>query len=447
MSLYSDNLIKKSISDFIGTKAAHRRRYVQKLIDYYTGTNAEGYISEYFSSGSFQEIPRYHMNITRKFIDKMSRIYTAPPERKLKNKTMSKQYADLSRYKDTRFKHIEKMTNLIGTIANYVYLEEKPDGLCIEHRPIYYFDVFFSDENPYKPVSIVYPKLNATDSPNYMSIQEYDYIYWDDTVMVEYDSHGNIKNEVAHNLGVLPFVFTRDIEQIDDFFAEGASDIVDINEHLNIIFTEACLGLRFQMFGQPWASGVYDDEPLARMGSDTIINLPSDGKFGIESPQGDLTKVIEFIKFQIEMLAQSRHMYVNFDSNQDRPSSGLALKIKDFDRMEDYHDDIDRWRNYEHDFFYVEKILASNYGIDLGEDLICDFKEPEYPRGVGEQIQKDEWMLDKGFITEEEILMREIVDIYLEEAKRILKQNKKNLEQVEKPKEEEEEVDIQKGKK
>ena len=32
------------------------------------------------------------------------------------------------------------------------------------------------------------------------------------------------------------FVFTRDIEQIDDFFAEGASDIVDTNEHINIIF-------------------------------------------------------------------------------------------------------------------------------------------------------------------------------------------------------------------
>ena len=76
----------------------------------------------------------------------MSRIYTAPPERKLKNKTMSKQYADLTRYKDTRFKHIEKMTNLIGTIANYVYFEEKPDGLCIEHRPIYYFNAFFDDE-------------------------------------------------------------------------------------------------------------------------------------------------------------------------------------------------------------------------------------------------------------------------------------------------------------
>ena len=127
MSLYSDNLIKQSVSDFIGTKAAYRRRYVQKLIDYYTGTNAAGYISGFFSAGSFQEIPRYHMNITRKFIDKMSRIYTAPPERKLKNKTMSNNYANLTRYKDTRLNHVEKMTNLIGSIATYVYFDEKPD--------------------------------------------------------------------------------------------------------------------------------------------------------------------------------------------------------------------------------------------------------------------------------------------------------------------------------
>ena len=443
MNQYSNNLIKQSIKDFISDKSRKRRRYVEKLIDYYTGTNAESYIIDYFSSSSFQEIPRYHMNITRKFIDKMSRIYTAPPERKLKSKSMNKQYSSLTRYKDTRFKHVEKMTNLIGTIATYVHMEEKPDGLCLEHRPIYYFDVFF-DENPYKPTAIVYPMLKSTDSPDYLTIDEYDYCYFDENVKVIYDSNGHILEEVEHKLGILPFVFTRDIEQIDDFFAEGASDIVDVNEHLNIIFTEACLGLRFQMFGQPWASGVYDDDPLARMGSDTIINLPQDGKFGIESPQGDLSKVIEFVKFQIEMLAQSRHMYVNFDSNQDRPSSGLALKIKDFDRMEDYHDDIDRWRNYEYDFFYVEKILAASYGIDLGDNLIVDFKEPEYPRSVVEQIQKDEWMLEKGFITDEEILMREKGDISLEEARRILKQNRKKLEEA--PKEEEEKPDdIQKG--
>ena len=427
MNFNAEQLIRQSISDFISDKSRHRRRYVEKLIDYYTGTNAEGYIIDYFNTGSFQEIPRYHMNITRKFIDKMSRIYTAPPERKLNNKSKTKEYSSLTRYKDTRLKHVEKMTNLIGTIATYVYVEEKPDGLCLEHRPIYYFDVFFDETNPYEPISIVYPMLKSSDSPNYQTIGDYDYCYWDNEVKITYDGNGKIKEEVEHNLGVLPFVFTRDIEQIDDFFAEGASDIVDVNEHLNIIFTEACLGLRFQMFGQPWASGVYDDDPLARMGSDTIINLPQDGKFGIESPQGDLSKVIEFVKFQIEMLAQSRHMYVNFDSNQDRPSSGLALKIKDFDRMEDYHDDIDRWRNYEHDFFYVEKVLASNFGIDLGDSLIIDFKEPEYPRSVGEQIQKDEWMLSKGYITDEEILMREKGDISLEEAKRILKQNRDSM--------------------
>ena len=425
--MFANDVIKQSISDFISEKSRYRRKYVQKLIDYYTGTNSDNYIADYFSAESFNEIPRYHMNITRKFIDKMSRIYTSKPQRTLKTKTMTKNYEELTRYKDSRMKHVEKMTNLLGTIATYVYFVEKPDGLCLEHRPIYYFDVFFDDDDPYTPTSIVYPKLHHTDQSDMYSIQDCDYVYWDNEYAITYNSNGNIINEVRHNLGVLPFVFTRDIEQIDDFFAEGASDIVDVNEHLNIIFTEACLGLRFQMFGQPWASGVYEDEPLARMGSDTIINLPQDGKFSIVSPQGDLSKVIEFIKFQMEMLAQSRHMYINFDSNQDRPSSGLALRIKDFDRMEDYHDDIDRYRNFEKDFFYVEKILAQSRGIDLGDELIVDFKEPDYPKSVQDQIAKDEYMLSKGFITEEEIVMRERGDISMAEAKKIIRQNKNTL--------------------
>ena len=113
--MFANDVIKQSISDFISEKSRYRRRYVQKLIDYYTGTNSDNYIADYFSAESFQEIPRYHMNITRKFIDKMSRIYTSKPQRTLKTKTMTKKYEELTRYKDSRLKHVEKMTNTART--------------------------------------------------------------------------------------------------------------------------------------------------------------------------------------------------------------------------------------------------------------------------------------------------------------------------------------------
>ena len=226
----------------------------------------------------------------------------------------------------------------------------------------------------------------------------------------------------------MPFVFPRDTEQIDDFYGEGSSDVIHTNEHINILMTELMLGLRFQMFGQSWASGVYEDQPIARVGSDKLINLPADGRFGIESPGGDPQKVMEIAKGMIEMLAISKHMYVTFDSNQDRPSSGLALRIKDFEFVEDYKDDIESWRVFEDELYSVERTVAEINGVSLPDRMSIDFKEPEYPRSISEQIQKDDWELANGLTTLEEILKRNNSDLSLEDARKIIAKNKESIE-------------------
>ena len=149
-----------------------------------------------------------------------------------------------------------------------------------------------------------------------------------------------------------------------------------------------------------------------------------DGRFGIESPGGDPLKVLEIAKGMIEMLAISKHMYVTFDSNQDRPSSGLALKIKDFEFIEDYKDDIETWRDFEMELYELEKVIAITNDVELPEKMIIDFKEPEYPRAISEQIQKDDWELANGIITLEEILKRNNSDLSLEQARKIIEKNK-----------------------
>jgi hypothetical protein len=226
------------------------------------------------------------------------------------------------------------------------------------------------------------------------------------------------------------------MEQIDDFYGEGSSDVCGVNEQINITLTELKLGQRFQMFGQPWASGVYDDEPVSRMGSDTIINLPVDGRFGIESPKGDIAKVIESIKFELELLAQSKHMNITFDSNMDRPSSGLALIIKDFDRIEDYNDTVEQWRMFEHELFKLEKTILKFNNIEVPGELQVEFKEPEYPKSVTERIQLWNWMLERGHVTDADIMVENKKDISIEEANKIIEKNNAS-------KPEEENVDAQ----
>ena len=222
----------------------------------------------------------------------------------------------------------------------------------------------------------------------------------------------------------MPFVFTHREEQIDEFLVEGASDICGANLQTNITLTELQLGLRFQMFGQAYTSVVYSDAPMQRMASDRILNLPEGGNFDIITPGGDPQKVIEALKFQIELVAQNNHLYVQFAQDGGETPSGIALRIKDLDRFEDYQDDLDLWRSYEHDFYKVEKEIADFNGISLPDKFGIDFNEVEYPKTVQDQLAWNDWMLANNMITPAELYVKYNKDFSLKEAEKKIEENK-----------------------
>ena len=65
---------------------------------------------------------------------------------------------ELTKLKDTKMKHIERMTRLVGTIAcRIMYVDaERP---YFDYQPIYYFHPFFGDD-PFRPIAISYPLMN-----------------------------------------------------------------------------------------------------------------------------------------------------------------------------------------------------------------------------------------------------------------------------------------------
>ena len=92
------------------------------------------------------------------------------------------------------------------------------------------------------------------------------YCYYDDEVKRIYTENMLLVSEEPHNYGRLPFVFFHKDHQIDNFFCYPAHDIISVNEMVNILFTEMNLGMRFQMFGQYVATGLYSDENIQRAG-------------------------------------------------------------------------------------------------------------------------------------------------------------------------------------
>ena len=144
MAKYAEEIIAESVKDLKWSNAKAREKEIEKLINYYTGTNTEHYISRYFDAEVFQEVPLYKINITKKFIDKKSRVYTLSPNRKLKNQRISKAYKNLTLYKDLRMKHIERMTNLTGTPAVRIYWDQKNyEKQCFGYDVVYYYNAFF----------------------------------------------------------------------------------------------------------------------------------------------------------------------------------------------------------------------------------------------------------------------------------------------------------------
>ena len=414
-----DKVIKDRLSEAKLLKSQYRRKEIRKYLDYYSGTSTEEYIRPYFQGDAFSEIPPALQNFTRKFINKVSGIYTLGAKRNVE----SDKYTELTPTKDVRMKHSERMTRLLGTIANRVYWN---DGV-FDYRPIYYFEAYF-DENPFKPTAIIYPLLNKTaDLSDNEGLQ---WEYWDSEKYITMNEDGDIQNEKDNPYGILPFAFTHREDQIDSFYVEGANDIINCNEQVNISMTEMNLGLRFNMFGQPWVNGLNADQNMVRAGSNTILDMGDDGAYNITSPNGNIMEAIQNIKFQIELVASNNHLWIQWAESGGEVPSGISLMVKDMERKEDYYDDVSLWRLYEKELYDIERTIAGYNGISLPEEFGIDFYEVEYPKTVQDQILKDEFDLNQNLITQAKIMVRENKDLSLPQAQAIIEENKSFNEQI-----------------
>ena len=418
MILTPNEIIKKSLNEYKLGLSKGKRNEVIKYLDYYSGTETDKYTKKYFDSEAFQEIPQYQANITKKFVNKMSRLYTVGAKR-----NVGKSYDKLTEKKNFKMKHIEKMTKLLGTIAVGVFFDEKNEKQSFQYVPVYYFMPFF-DDDMFEPYAITYPNfMPVNDAYN---TDKMTYSYYDRDKYIKFDQDGNILEETANESGIFPFIFFHREEQIDSFFVEGAIDIISANEHINITMTEMQLGLRYQMFGQPVASGVMADQNLARAGSNEILMLGDNGKFEIVSPQGNIDAVIENIKLQLELVALNNHLYITFSDTGGEVPSGIALKIKDVERMEDYQDDKEMFRVFEHKLYEKEYEIALFNDIKLQnpENFKIDFHDVEYPTTVQDRILEDEFLLKHNLITEPDILKRDNKDLSFKDAVSKIKENK-----------------------
>ena len=401
-----------------------RRRLVYKLLDYYNGDNTAQYIEPYFNADSFREIPCTSLNITKRFIDRLSQIYTLGASRTLESK--QDVYNSLTRFKDVKLKHLEKMTRLLGTIAVKIDFKEgkyNNDDPCFDYSPKYAFDVMTDEFDPKKVVAIKYPVMfNTDDGIEHNEILQY--VYYDEQGYIIFDENGKEIKAETHDFGVLPFIFLHKQEQQLDFLCPPAYDIMSTNEMINILYTEMNLGMRFQMFGQYVITGMYDDKLMERAGSDQMIVLPEGADLNIVAPSVNVSDSLRLAQSMLQIVASNNHLTISFEENHsDRPQSGVALAIRDLERKTQAVDDLNHWQLYEHEIYDMERLIASKNGIALPNTIGIDFNEPEDVMSKQEEIAYNSFLLDNNLTTPAKILQKMNKDLTLEQATEIIKEN------------------------
>ena len=132
-------------------------------------------------------------------------------------------------------------------------------------------------------------------------------------------------------------------------------------------------------------------------------------------------------------MALNNHLFVTFAQSGGEVPSGISLMIKDLERHEDFIDDKELYRQYEHDFYRVEYALSemNSLGLPDPKRFKVDFSEVEYPMTTQDKIMLNEYKLKHNLVTQPQLLAAENKDLSIEDASRIIEENKQvNLSQV-----------------
>ncbi len=387
MIFYSnaDQVVKDSIQKLKSINRDFLYDQQDMCIDYYQHNNTTSYIEKYFQGTLQEEIPLYSVNMTKRLIDRISLVYKNAPKRILGDES----YMGYTRDKNFTLKRVERIHNLLGTVAIQVsYVDDK-----FVYIPRLEFEPVFDKGDPMNPIGVVYPAQKTTDS--LFQTQEDEFIYWSNEQHFRFDINGNIMHineDDVNPYGVLPFIFIQPNHQIDEFRNTGSGkDICMANRQVDVAMTMLQHHIR-KAGGQFVIQGNVETNKI-ELGLNKVVVI-DDGQMSNLNPNVDIHSIIDGVKFQLQQVAINHHLSFDFGINGSK--SGVALKIENVELLEAREDDVEKFRKVEYDLYRLERsILEVERNVILSDEFNIDFAEISFPDFEREREEWD-WKFNHG---------------------------------------------------
>jgi len=437
-------IIKDTIAKVRQENAAQNKRNRDKIVDFYHNRqNTEEYLNQYGFKEQ-DEFPLSTINLTRKIIDKISLIYKTPPDRYL-YKGNEKLDKDIGKYQDFLNEHseinlgfmtVERMKNALHNVLfRPMWMNGKWNPwIETEWTPI------FIEGDPLTPVAYLIPVKRDVYETSSQSVEEKDwFMFWSKDEYFWIDDDGNKKfvepfTDGVNRFGRLPFVELRKEIAVDDYWPQGAIDLVEMNQQINVLINDLNLSIRFQAYDQPWIKSIDKKDAVNfKVGPHRVWYAEDDmGEFGTLGFNPKITETMETIRSLIQLIGWTYNVHIDW-SMQGSPASGFSLLIQNIDLLEARQDDVDICKIYEKEIYEVIQIQTEILDTDTNTlpkldkevRLIVDFDEIDFPINEQEKREADDWDISHNIKSEIDLIQERNPDMDVEEAILKWEDNKK----------------------
>ncbi len=422
-------IIQGTIKTAATLESSQRKVEAEKRLDYYQSNQADYIIetlNEHFAHP--ERLTPVFVNLTRKIIDNLAMVYCEPAQRQVDGTERDRElYTEIAKTAGFNLvmKQASKLTKLLKTILIRPVWRNGQIDLDILTGEI--LDVETGDS----PRDL--KKVMVTDYPANGKLDEITYSLWTPETWQRLDYRGNVLESTPNPYKRLPFIPLWDSLPIDNFWVPGGQDIIDAQSTINERLTDLCYTLRLQGFGVPVLKsndsgklGVIDLD----VGPGTAVNLPadSDADFKYEATEAPIEEIVAAIEFIIKQTAIANGLSAHSLTADPVNESGVAKIVSNGELQEKRQDDIELFRQYEHNLFDLTKTVWNTHvpGKKFSEDatLKIDFAEINSPTLEMDEADKWDRLIQMGQASMVDFAMARNPDLTRDQAKAYLQQVK-----------------------
>ncbi len=411
-------------------------QHFQRLYDYYSGDEdeimvyTEKAMLKTFKASTIAKMQLPYFNIVRRIIDRLAIVYQVPADRYLlEDEKGNKVYQDLINSSDinSKCKVWHRLSRLLDTI--YVQPVFRKDHIEYDIFPPHLLEVGEDPDNYTKAIEVRY-KIPGEGSDYFTVIwaEKYHWILDNKGLPVPGKNPWNGQNLY----GVLPLIPLR-LRETEDHWGEGDTQLVDINEKINILLASTFYNALLQSHGQAVATNFdFEDNEEIQTGPDKIIQVKNVTKdmvapsFMFVQPNPAIEACMAQIDWMVKTAAMMRGLSAESVSIDSRAGSGAAKAIDNWELIEQRKDDIEYLRPFEKKLFDITRVIWNFHRpekISLLSVFGVDFEEPKAPVNELDDLKAKEMKLKWGLWTPVDDMIDEDEGITKEIALKMIEDN------------------------